>query len=139
MMLRFGMHTLTRESQEVTVGVILPTKVRLATSEIFKTDIPHCGQLNSTTSALLTATKPGVSVKTKTIVVGVPRVVSSCLAHMSPSSPVSVGMFPSYTTLEVGSWQVEKLPPRSVTFEQSAVAEDPFTDIGRQVYRVGIH
>ena len=133
------MHTLTRESQEVTVGMTLPMKFTSVVSEISSTDILHCGQLNSTISTLLTPTKFGVSVKSKVIEIGVPRVVSSCLAHMSPSSPVSVGMFPSNTTLEAGSWQVT-MPLPTVTFEQSAVAEDPLiANIGLQLYHVGIH
>ena len=47
---------------------------------------------------------------------------------MFPSSPVSVGMFPSNRTLEVGAVQVDVPSPLTVTFEQCAVAEDPFTD-----------
>ena len=50
--IRPDMHTLTRESQEVVVGVILVTKALLFDIEvalkswISLTDIPHSGQLN---------------------------------------------------------------------------------------------
>ena len=46
---------------------------------------------------------------------------------MLPSSPVSVGICPSYRTLEVGSVQV-MVPLMLVTLEQCPVAEEPFTD-----------
>ena len=46
---------------------------------------------------------------------------------MSPSSPVSVGMMPSYRTLEVGSVQVD-VTPLLLTHEQCPVADDPLTD-----------
>ena len=46
---------------------------------------------------------------------------------MSPSSPVSVGICPSYRTLEVGSVQV-MVPLLLVTLKQFPVAEEPFTD-----------
>ena len=47
---------------------------------------------------------------------------------MSPSSPVSVGMLPSNSTLEVGASHLE-VDPEVATLEQFPVADDPFTDI----------
>ena len=52
------MHTLTRESHEVLVGLIvtrnLPIELDVVDPNrvILSTDIPHSGQLNSTTSTL---------------------------------------------------------------------------------------
>ena len=54
------MHTLTRESQEVTVGLTAAMRVPAfnifvaSKSKMDLTDIPYCGQLNITTSTLLT-------------------------------------------------------------------------------------
>ena len=53
------MHTLTRESQEVTVGLTVAMIVpasdisSASKSEMDRTEIPYCGQLNMTTSTLL--------------------------------------------------------------------------------------
>ena len=64
-------HTRTRESQEVTVGLTVVRTVPAndisvaSRSEIVRTDIPYCGQLNITTSTLLTPLKPGVDVNSK--------------------------------------------------------------------------
>ena len=124
----FGMHTLTRESQEVTLGLANPAELPSA-SVIVCTEIPHCSQLNSTISTLLTTLKFGVSVKSK--VIATPFIVSSWLAHMLSSSPVSVGMMPSNRTLEVGSRQV---CVHTSLLEQCPVAEDPFTDIAWKLH-----
>ncbi len=56
------MHTLTRESQEVMVGLIAARIIPLDAivvdpwRVILSTDIPHSGQLNITTSTLATPT-----------------------------------------------------------------------------------
>ena len=131
------MHTLTRESQEVTVGSIVPAKLPPASSEILRADISHCGQLNSTISALLTPTKPGISVKSNVISAGFERIVSSGLAHMSPSSPVSVGMCPSNRTLETMSGQAIMPSPLRVGCGQCPTGEDPFTDCINELYCAG--
>ena len=47
---------------------------------------------------------------------------------MSPSNPVSVGIFPSFRVLEAGVEQMNVPPVTLLTFEQSAVRDDPFTD-----------
>ncbi len=70
------MHTLTRESQEVTVGLVVPAKPKLVRSVILSTAIPHSGQLNNTISTLLTPTKFGVPVKSN-VISNLERVVSS--------------------------------------------------------------
>ena len=125
------MHTLTRESQEVVVGEILVTKVLLPDIVvalkrlIVLTDIPHSGQLNITTSTLSTPVKSSVSVKSKVIsaVLAIEFIVSSSLAHMSPSSPLSVGTFSSNRTLLVGVKQVCV----GIKLEHLPVLFDPFT------------
>ena len=71
------MHTLTRESQEETVGLIVPARLSPACSVILRAFILHCGQLNSTISTLLTPTKSGVPVKSNVITAGFERSVSS--------------------------------------------------------------
>ena len=55
--------------------------------------------------------------------------VNSSLAHMSPSSPVSVGVLPSNRTLVVGVRQTT-LSPSGVTEirEQTPFGSEPFTD-----------
>ena len=53
-------------------------------------------------------------------------IVSSRLAHMSPSSPVSVETFPSNRTLLVGAIQV-CLVIEGIKFEHLPVLDDPFT------------
>ena len=56
------MHTLTRESQEVMIGLIVARTFPIDAvvvdpwREILSTDIPHSGQLNITTSTLSTCT-----------------------------------------------------------------------------------
>ncbi len=47
---------------------------------------------------------------------------------MFPSSPVSVGMFPSNRTLEGGSKQV-CVPVSAIIVEQCPIADEPFTDL----------
>ncbi len=52
---------------------------------------------------------------------------------MFPSSPVSVGMFPSNRTLEAGAVHVLTFNPRinsvlKVALEQCPVGDDPFAD-----------
>ena len=47
---------------------------------------------------------------------------------MSPSNPVSVGIFPSCRMLEAGVEQMNVPPVTLLTLEQSAVRDDPFTD-----------
>ena len=59
-------------------------------------------------------------------VLAVVFIVSSRLAHMSPSSPVSVGTFPSNRTLLVGVVQVCVVVER-IMFEHLPVLFDPFT------------
>ena len=128
------MHTLTRESQEVVVGEILVTKVLLPDIVvalkrlIVLTDIPHFGQLNITTSTLSTPVKSSVSVKSKVIsaVLAIEFIVSSSLAHMSPSSPLSVGTFSSNRTLLVGVKQV-CVELKGIKLEHLPVLFDPFT------------
>ena len=71
------MHTLTRESQEETVGWSNPAKLPPTSSVIARACISHCGQLNSTISTLLTPTKPDVPVKSNVITAGFERIVSS--------------------------------------------------------------
>ena len=68
-----GKHTLTRESQEVMVGLISLTNVPASEKIIVCTSTPHSGQLNITTSTLLTPLKSGVALKSKVMVV--PRAV----------------------------------------------------------------
>ena len=51
--------------------------------------------------------------------------VSSCLAHMSPSNPVSVGI-PSNKTLVRGALHTL---PESARLEQNSVALDPLSEI----------
>ncbi len=99
-------HTLTRESQELTVTALMiasapDCRLKLAT------EIPICSQLNNITSALATPAKFGVTVKPKIRDGKIESIVNSSLAHMSLSSPVSVGMSWSNRTLEAGSWQVK--------------------------------
>ena len=55
--------------------------------------------------------------------------VASLLAHVLPSSPLSVGMTPSLMTLDEGVLQT-KLSNKLVTrkLEQWPTGEDPFTD-----------
>ena len=54
--------------------------------------------------------------------------ISSSLAHISPSIPVSVGISPSIRTLDVGVAQ-EDVPLRfMVTSEQFPTGEDPFAE-----------
>ena len=57
----YGKHNLTRESQEVILGMVLATGDPSSTTCMNCTPIPHCGQLNITTSTLSTLTKPGIS------------------------------------------------------------------------------
>ena len=49
---------------------------------------------------------------------------------MSPSSPASVGILPSNSTLAVGSTHTSISPPisKAAASGQCPVAEDPFTD-----------
>ena len=47
---------------------------------------------------------------------------------MSPSNPVSVGIFPSCRMLEAGVEQMNVPPATVLTLEQSAVRDDPFID-----------
>ena len=66
-------HTLTSESQEVMLGLNVPTTDLApeagvpARSRISNTAIPHSGQLNITNSTLFTPTELDVSVKTAVI------------------------------------------------------------------------
>ena len=57
------------------------------------------------------------------VLLSVVFIVSSWLAHMSPSSPVSVGTFPSNRTLLVGAVQVLE----GIKFEHLPLVDDPFT------------
>ena len=55
-------HTLTSESQEVIVGLVVKLVFcLLSNANMVCTPIPHCGQLNITTSTLSTLAKSGVS------------------------------------------------------------------------------
>ena len=131
--LRFGMHTLTSELQEVIVGLIVcPCGLNI----IFWIDTPHCLQLNNTISTL-PLTKCVVSVKSKVIRNWLDFTVSSWLAHMFPSNSVSVGTIPSNRTEEVGSRQVDvPLLVLLTTIEQCPVAEDPLTAEASLVLKV---
>ena len=59
-------------------------------------------------------------------VLAVVFIVSSRLAHMSPSSPVSVGTFLSNRTLLFGVVQLCLVLER-IKFEHLPVVDDPFT------------
>ena len=54
--------------------------------------------------------------------------VSSSFAHMFPSSAISVGMLPSYSTLDDGVEHMNVPPPTLVALEQFAVIDEPFAD-----------
>ena len=123
------MHTLTSESQDITVGSIAPRMSPLSVcSTMLETDIPHRSQLNNTTSTPLTAIKFKVLAKLMVSDVNVlERTVSSWLAHLFPFSPKSMGISPSNSTLEAGLRHTDVVP-LLVTLAQRPVAEDPFTD-----------
>ena len=79
--------------------------------------IPQSGQLNSVTTRVSTFSQP---LKSRAIVESLSLLncsASKSLAHMLPSSPVSVGMCPSNRTLEAGSEQVV-VSPLKVPLEQ---------------------
>ena len=109
-----AVHTLTSELQEVMVGLIAPACVLMVPDidvalqiPMVRTAIPHSGQLNITNSTLFT---PDLPVKSEAI--SIPNGlcicnVSSGLAHMSPSSPVSVGILSSNRTLLSGASHIE--------------------------------
>ena len=138
------MHILIRDSQEVMLGAVNVLMADLASdideavrSLIVCTDIPHSGQLNITNSTFTTL-KFTDAAKSKIISLLASFVVcnvSSWLAHVSPSSPVSVGILPSNRTLEVGASHLDSWP-RLVTLEQFPVADDPFTDIVSAVGKI---
>jgi hypothetical protein len=92
------------------------------------TSIPHCGQLNITNSTL-PRYWPSV-LKEIVVLVLITLIVSSWLAHMFPSSPVSVGILPSNRTLVVGVLHLDRVPSPMpvVTSEHCPTADDPFTD-----------
>ena len=80
-------------------------------SPMASTAISHSGQLNITNSTLFT-TKFGVSVKSE--MMSNLFAVCNCnasrlLAHMSPSSPVSVGILPLNRTLLVGTSHIDRI------------------------------
>ena len=133
-----GTHTLTRESQDVVLEMSLVALINgvvvTYTKCILVTSVFHWGQLNSTTSTI-----PVELIPQNRMCVLYAGIVSSWLAHMSPSSPVSVGMCPSSRTPEAGSWQINALSSLLVISEQFPVAEDPFTDCGSGItaYRDG--
>ena len=83
-------------------------------------------------STLLIPLYPGVVVKSKATSVFIPGCcgcnVSSSFAHMFPSSAISVGMFPLYSTLDDGVEHMNVPPPTLVALEQFAVIDEPFTD-----------
>ncbi len=100
---------------------------------ILSAPIPHSGQLNIEISNLFTPAR-SPAIPNKLICTDDPVVysVSSWLAHVFPSSPVSAGMFPSNKTLEVGCLHVNCviLPPiisLSSTSVQCPTGDDPFT------------
>ena len=83
-------HTLTRELQEVMVGLIVPISVLVLDNDVAllisirSTAIPHSGQLNITNSTLSTPELPA-----KSEMISIPDgwricTVSSSLAHMLP-------------------------------------------------------
>ena len=83
-------------------------------------------------STLSTLSELDVSVKSKVISLLDGFAVcnmSSSLAHMFPSSPVSVGILASNRTLEVGALHLA-IPAilRVVVLKQFPVADGPFTD-----------
>ena len=98
-------HTFMRELHEVTSWLIVVVDIRVASvtnarTETLSTPIPHCGQLNITTSTLSTLVNVGVrKSNVMSMLEAVVCIVSSRLAHMSPSSPVSVGIPLSNTYL----------------------------------------
>lgn len=122
------MQTLTRESHDVIVGLMAPANTPPTTRETLWSDISHCGQLNNTISTLLTPTNLDVPLKLTVILAMLDCIVSSCLAHKFPSSPVSVGMFPSNKTLDVGVVQIVWRPYLEA-LKQFPVMDDPFTDL----------
>ena len=63
--------------------------------------------------------------KVMLVVLAVVFIVSSVLAHMSPSIPVSVGTFPSNRTLLVGVKQVCSVA--EIKIEHLPILDDPFT------------
>lgn len=98
---------------------------------------PHSGQLKNHISALaMPGFWPGGN--SKVIFVLVSFVASSRLAHECPSSPVSVGMRSSNSTLVLGWLQVNPDAVFPVSL-QCPVGEEPFTTIprGLMVYREG--
>ena len=122
-------HVFTRESQEVRAGLKTWKEELLPSLSIISPAcMPHSGQLNITTSTLLGPTKSGISAiiyatsNDDALLVRIK--VSSWVAHMSPSRPVSVGMIPSKRTLEVGSVQ----SPTSMASEHCPASDDPLTD-----------
>ena len=60
-----GMHTLTRDVQELMIGLIIAVTALASSAWMVCTPIPHCGQLNITISTLHTPVKSGVSRKSK--------------------------------------------------------------------------
>ena len=113
------------------VSVRLPS----ATIAMLLAPNPLIGQLNSTTSIVSTPVYKGkvipllsvAVVKLNVIIASDADVsnVSSCLAHISPSSPGIVGM-PSNKTLVRGALHTV---PESARLEQNPVALDPLSEI----------
>jgi hypothetical protein len=101
-----------------TVEIILGDSLNL----IVSTPTPHSGQLNITISTLVIAVVPKWKLR---VVILDAAVVSSSLAHMSPSSPLSEEMLPSKRTLEVGFRQLYWLPVLD-TLVQCPTVDDPF-------------
>ena len=95
--------------------------------------IPLIGQLNITTSIvstpvyMVTTLLCLATAKLYVILAGDTNVLNanSCLAHTSPSSPVSVGI-PSNKTLVRGALHTL---PESARLEQKPVAFDPLSEI----------
>ena len=126
------MHALTRYSQD-TPTIVVPTRLPSLNTSMLFIPIPLKGQLNitaSTTPIPVKDVKPLLLVavvKLNVILAEDVDVlsVSSCPAHMSPSSPGSVGI-PSNKTLLRGALHTL---PESARLEQPPVIDDPFSEI----------
>ena len=128
-----GEHTLTRESQEVMVGLRFPTLCLAPEGKVSKTlmlctSALHSGQLNITTSTLSTPAQLGLAVNLNSISVAPVFACSmrSCVAHMLPAGAVSEGLLPSKRTLEAGSLQVTGNPED--TSEQRPFVSEPLIE-----------
>jgi hypothetical protein len=98
-------------------------------SAMISTAIPHCGQLNTATSALDTLTLLGHSKSMKVTLLEDGSSVNNWLAHMS-SSKVKLRMgteSSKITPNDIIPSQTE-LPPLKRLFEQFPTRDEPFTD-----------